>query len=96
MKFTSTRISKGNLVFRDKILIDTKKKLLSFWKRNWYGIGYQEISIRFKDVISLDIVTRKEWLLFCDIKIITRSGDNITGNGFSIKDVKRIKRILKK
>jgi hypothetical protein len=84
-------ITKGNLLFRDKLMIDTTLNKLTYWKRNIYGIGHDEIILNFRDIISFRIISRIELFLFCDIEIETRGGRIITANGFLKKDVNEIK-----
>ncbi len=84
-------ITKGNLLFRDKIILDTDERKLTYWKRNPIGIGHSEIVVYFNDIISFRLITRLELLLFCNISIETKGGKEIEANGFLIKDAKEIK-----
>ena len=93
--YTAIRIiTKGNLLFRDKLIIDTMHNSLSYWKRNFYGIGHDEITINFSDIISFRIKSRIELFIFCNIEIETRGGRIINVNGFLKKDVKEIKGLI--
>lgn len=95
LEFNSIRvITKGNLLFRDKIKINPEKKLVQFWKRNWYGIGHNEITLNFNQITSIEIITRKEWFLFCDLRIESMGGSILKANGFSIKDATSIKNLI--
>ena len=87
-------LTKGNLLFRDKLLIDTALNQLTYWKINFHGIGHDEIIMNFSNIISFRIISRIELLLFCDIEIETRGGRIITANGFLKKDVKEIKGLI--
>lgn len=84
-------ITKGNLLFRDKIIIDTDERKLTYWKRNSIGIGHSETVVYFNDIVSFKLITRLELLLFCNIRIETKGGREIEANGFLIKDAKEIK-----
>ena len=97
LEYSSVRVvTKGNLLFRDKIRINIKKRVLQFWKRNWYGIGHNEVNLNFDQIARVEITTRKEWLLFCDINIESIGGAILTGNGFTIKDATAIKNLINK
>lgn len=90
--FTATRVlTKGNLLFRDKVIVDTTAQKLTYRKRNPIGIGQTDIVLYFKDIVSFQIITRLELLLFCNISIETKGGKEIIANGFLIKDAKEIK-----
>lgn len=89
--FTATRVlTKGNLLFRDKIIVDTTAQKLTYRKRNPIGIGQTDIVLYFKDIVSFQIITRLEFLLFCNIRIETIGGRQLIANGFTIKDAKEI------
>ena len=87
-------LTRGNLLFSDKLIVDTTLTLLTYKKRNFYGIGHDEIILRFKDIISYRIVSRIELLLFCDIEIETRGGRIIKANGFWKKDAEEIQKLI--
>jgi len=94
-EFTATRIvTKGNLLFPDTIIVDLAKTLLVFKKRNWYAIGYQEVSVKFKNIVSFELITRSEWVFFSDISIQTIDGNEILANGFLKKDAFAIKKFV--
>ncbi len=92
--FNAVRGTSGNLFFRDKITVDTRHRILKYHKRNPIGIGHNEISIKFHQIASFQLVTRLEWLFFCGINIETYGGGSLLATGFSINDAKEIKRIV--
>lgn len=93
--FNAVRVlTKGNLLFRDKITIDTNLRRLKYHKRNPIGIGRTEVSLHFNQIASFQLITRIEWLFFCNICIETYGGGRIIANGFAISDAKEIKRML--
>ncbi len=95
LEFCATRvITKGNLVFRDKIRINVESRTIQFCKRNWYGIGHTETNLNFSQVASIQTISNKEWLFFCDISIETVGGLKIITNGFTLKDCASIKNLI--
>lgn len=93
--FVASRTTSGNLLFRDKIIINTTKQTVSFFKRNLLGIGYEIITVRFRDISSVRVISRNEWLYFCSFIIETIGGQILHGNGFSEKDVLHIKTLIR-
>jgi len=93
--FTANRLfSKGNLLFPNKIIIDTSKRSLTFYKRNITGIGYFETTIFSKDITTLSIHHRNEIMLYSTVYIESKGGLIIQANGFDPKDADEIKNIM--
>lgn len=93
--FTANRLfSKGNLLFPNKIIIDTSKRCLSFYKRNNIGIGYFETSIFSKDITTISVHHRNEFLMYSTVYIESKGGLIIQANGFDPKDAVEIKNII--
>lgn len=86
-EFTASRVTSGNAVFPDKIIITDE----FFIFRKARVIGYEEKKIRFSAIGSVSI---NKHLLFADIIIETNGGQVITANGFSHSDAKKIASLL--
>jgi hypothetical protein len=86
-EFTASRVTGGNAVFPDKIIITDE----FFIYRKAKVIGYEEKKIRFAAIGSVSI---DKHLLFADIIIETNGGQVIVANGFSHGDAKAIARLL--
>lgn len=86
--------SKGNLLFPNKVIVDTANKTFSFYKRNSIGIGYQEMTIRFKDIVSVGVHQRNEILIYSSIIIESKGGKILEINGLNPNDVNEIKTII--
>lgn len=87
-------MSKGNLFFPNKLIIDTERKELTFFKRNITGIGYFKSTMKFRDVVSISIHHRNEILLYSTILIESKGGLIIQANGFNPQDVEEIKNLI--
>ena len=86
-EFSASRVTGGNAVFPDKIIITDE----FFIYRKAKVIGYEEKKIRFAAIGSVSI---DKHLLFADIIIETNGGQVIVANGFSHGDAKAIARLL--
>jgi hypothetical protein len=87
-------VTKGNLLFRDKITIDTNRKILYYQKRNWNIFGYTNRSITFHDIAIVRLVHRAEWLLFSRVEIESHGGELITVSGLKSQEAKELKYYL--
>ena len=87
-------ITKGNLIFRDKIIIDTVRRTVSYWKRNYYFIGYRKVTLSIRNIASVSIHQNNELLYFSNIRIETVGGKVIVASGFLPKDTSRIKHLI--
>lgn len=87
--FSASRVTGGNAVFPDEIIIDDSAEKVTFCKKKL--IGYDETTIRFSSIGS---VSRSAGLIFCDITIETNGGVTILANGFTRSDANAIVRLL--
>ena len=87
--FSASRVTGGNAVFPDQIIIDDSAEKVTFRKKKL--IGYDETTIRFSAIGS---VSRSAGLIFCDITIETNGGVTILANGFTRSDANAIVRLL--
>ncbi len=87
--FSASRVTGGNAVFPDEIIIDDNAEKVTFRKKKL--IGYDETTIRFSSIGS---VSRSAGLIFCDITIETNGGVTILANGFTRSDANAIVRLL--
>ena len=87
--FSVSRVTGGNAVFPDEIIIDDSAEKVTFRKKKL--IGYDETTIRFSSIGS---VSRSAGLIFCDITIETNGGVTILANGFTRSDANAIVRLL--
>ncbi|MBP6237612.1 MAG: hypothetical protein KA536_15790 [Saprospiraceae bacterium] len=87
-------ITKGNLLFCDKITINTDRRLLYYQKRSNNFFGYINKSLRFNDIAIVRLVHRTEWLLFSCIEIESTGGELITASGLKPDDAKELKYYL--
>lgn len=87
--FSASRVTGGNAVFPDEIIIDDSAEKVIFRKKKL--IGYDETTIRFSSIGS---VSRSAGLIFCDITIETNGGVTILANGFTRSDANAIVRLL--
>ncbi len=87
--FSASRVTGGNAVFPDEIIIDDSAEKVTFRKKKL--IGYDETTIRFSSIGS---VSRSAGLIFCDITIETNGGVTILANGFTRSDANAIVRLL--
>lgn len=85
--FTSSRVTEGNALFPDKIIITDEY----FIYRKSRVIIYEEKKIRFSAIGSVSI---NKHLLFADIIIETNGGQVIIANGFTHSDAKLISDLL--
>lgn len=85
--FTASRVTGGNAVFPDKIIITDDY----FIYRKARVIGYEEKKIRFSAIGSVSL---NKHLLFADIITETNGGQVIVANGFTHSDAKRIAELL--
>ncbi len=86
-EFTASRVTGGNAVFPDKIIITDE--FFIFYKAQ--VIGYEEKKIRFAAIGSVSL---RKHILFADIIIETNGGQVILANGFTHSDAKKIVRLL--
>lgn len=89
--FEASRVTGGNVVFPDQLIIDDEADKVTFRKKKL--IGYDETTIRFSSIGS---VSRSAGLLFCDVTIETSGGVTILANGFTRSDANDIIRLLNK
>ena len=89
--FEASRVTGGNVVFPDQLIIDDEAEKVTFRKKKL--IGYDETTIRFSSIGS---VSRSAGLLFCDVTIETSGGVTILANGFTRSDANDIIRLLNK
>ena len=89
--FEASRVTGGNVVFPDQLIIDDEAEKVTFRKKKL--IGYNETTIRFSSIGS---VSRSAGLLFCDVTIETSGGVTILANGFTRSDANDIIRLLNK
>ena len=87
--FSSSRVTGGNAIFPDQLIIDDDTQKVTFRKKKL--IGYDETTIRFSAIGS---VSRSAGLLFCDVTIETNGGVTILANGFTRSDANDIVRLL--
>lgn len=85
--FTASRVTGGNAVFPDKIIITDG----FFIYRKARVIGYEEKKIRLSAIGSVSL---NKHLLFADIIIETNGGQVIVANGFIHSDAKQIVNLL--
>lgn len=86
-KFSSSRVTKGNTIFPISIVIDDNH--LHYTKG--FVVGLDRMSIPKASIISVGIIHR---ILFSDIIIETRGGQNVCLNGFLHSDAKKIYNLL--
>ena len=89
--FSSSRVTGGNAIFPDQLIIDDEAQKVTYRKKKL--IGYDETTIRFS---ALGSVSRSAGLLFCDVTIETNGGVTILANGFTRSDANDIIRLLNK
>ena len=89
--FSASRVTGGNAVFPDQLIIDDDAQKITFRKKKL--IGYDETTIRFSAIGS---VSRSAGLLFCDVTIETNGGVTILANGFTRSDANEIVSLLNK
>ena len=87
--FSASRVTGGNVVFPDQLIIDDETQMVTYRKKKL--IGYDETTIRFSAIGS---VSRSAGLLFCDVTIETSGGVTILANGFSRSDANEIVNLL--
>ena len=87
--FSASRVTGGNVVFPDQLVIDDNAQMVTYRKKKL--IGYDETTIRFSAIGS---VSRSAGLIFCDVSIETNGGVTILANGFSRSDANAIVKLL--
>jgi len=87
-------VTKGNLLFRDKITIDTNRRLVYSEKRSNNFFGYTNKSITFNDISIVRLVHRAEWLMFSRVEIESTGGEFIAVSGLKADDAKELKYYL--
>ncbi len=88
-RFEASRVTGGNIVFPDQILIDVDNEILIYRKKKL--IGYDDVKLRFG---AIGCVSRSAGLLFCDVIIETNGGRIIRAKGFTRPDADRIVELL--
>ena len=83
--FSASRVTGGNAVFPDQIIIDVDNETLTYSKKKL--IGYDDVKLRFS---AIGCVSRSAGLLFCDVIIETNRGRTIRAKGFSRSDADEI------
>ena len=87
--FSASRVTGGNVVFPDQLVIDDGAQMVTYRKKKL--IGYDETTIRFSSIGS---VSRSAGLIFCDVTIETSGGVTILANGFTRADANAIVSLL--
>ena len=87
--FEASRVTGGNVVFPDQIIIDVENQTLTYRKKKL--IGYEDTQLRFS---AIGCVSRTAGLLFCDVIIETNGGRTILANGFTRSDAEKIVKLL--
>ena len=87
--FSASRVTGGNVVFPDQLVIDDAAQKVTYRKKKL--IGYDETTIRFSSIGS---VSRSAGLIFCDVTIETNGGVTILANGFTRADANAIVSLL--
>lgn len=86
-EFEASRLSESNVLFPDKIEIDTDKVI--YYKGTL--VGYRTIVISRGGIASVHI---SKGLLFADIVIESPGGSAIVARGFTRSDAREILRLL--
>ena len=88
-------LTNGNFPFRDKITIDTNRRILYFQKRSSNIIGHINKSIMFNDISIVKLEHRVELLFFSRLIIESNGGSEyIIISGLTAGDAKEIKYLL--
>ena len=87
--FSASRVTGGNAVFPDQLIVDDDAQKVTYRKKKL--IGYDETTIRFSAIGS---VSRSAGLIFCDVTIETNGGVTILANGFTRSDANEIVHLL--
>lgn len=87
--FEASRVTGGNAVFPDQIIIDVDNETLTYRKKNL--IGYEDVKLRFG---AIGCVSRSAGLVFCDVIIETNGGRTIRAKGFTRSDAEEIVDLL--
>ena len=87
-------ITSGNFPFRDKVIIDTSQRILTYMKRSLNIIGYTSRTIKFRDITEVQLIHRRELFIFSRINIITLGGSVISISGLKPDEAKDVKYII--
>ena len=87
--FTASRVTGGNTVFPDEIIIDDEEQKLTY--RKGQIIGYKETTLRFQ---AIGCASMNAGLLFSDVIIETNGGKTICAKGFTRSDAREIVDLL--
>lgn len=88
-RFEASRVTGGNAVFPDQIIIDENAQTVIYRKGKL--IGYDDTKLRFG---AIGCISRSAGLLFCDVIIETNGGRIIRAKGFSRSDAEEIVDLL--
>lgn len=88
-RFSASRVTGGNSVFPDEIIIDKNEGVLIYRKPKL--IGCKETRVRFAAIASIEVDAH---VMFADIIIETRGGREIVATGFTRDDAESIKDLL--
>lgn len=91
-QFVSSYISQGNHVFPKTLTIDDTRMIVSYYKPKL--IGSRTISFNARDISSVTMNTRTEYLYLCEIVLLVRGGDVLSLNGLSPSEARRIKELI--
>ena len=87
--FTASRVTGGNAVFPDEIIIDEDEQKLTY--RKGQIIGYKETILSFR---AIGCASLSAGLLFSDVIIETNGGMTIRAKGFTRSDAREIVELL--
>jgi len=87
-------ITSGNFPFRDKVIVDIAQRTLTYKKRSLNVVGNTRRTVRFCDIAEVQLIHRREWLIFSRVNIITIGGSVVTISGLKSGDAKKLKHIV--
>ena len=93
--YKSVRFTKGNILCKTTLKIDTRKKLVLVIKRNSNFIGYTIKCIKFRNISAVTLIERSEFFYFSEVLIESYGGKyDLSINGLSLHEAREIKNRL--
>lgn len=90
-EFSTSHLSRGNVIFPIKVIINDANGTLIIKKRRL--IGYDQTTLKISNIISVSIRRFNEKIFFSEI-VLTTAYNEYRLNGFTPKDVLELKKRL--
>ena len=90
-EFSTSHLSRGNVVFPTKVIINDSTGTLIIQKRRL--IGYDQTTLKICNIISVTIRRFNEKIFLSEI-VLTTAHNEFRLNGFAPKDAQELKKLI--